>query len=168
MRVSTPEQKQHTLWRCWLKLVRESLSAVKQVLYLHELKGQPMRRKPSQSSRKKKPDYSLQMCTEKKTLIFRNMSCDLMKQKWKHLVIKIKEKGESLQAWEHHPNCEVWRWQHHVVGVFCCSRDWWNWQNRWHHEERTSCRNIEVTSQDISQEVKAWGQMGLPNGQRTT
>ena len=24
---------------------------------------------------------------------------------------------------------------------------------------------IEVTSQDISQEVKAWSQMGLPNGQ---
>ena len=27
------------------------------------------------------------------------------------------------------------------------------------------CGYIEATSQDISQEVKAWSQMGLPNGQ---
>ena len=27
------------------------------------------------------------------------------------------------------------------------------------------CAYIEATSQDISQEVKAWLQMGLPNGQ---
>jgi hypothetical protein len=27
------------------------------------------------------------------------------------------------------------------------------------------CEYIEATSQDISQEVKAWSQMGLPNGQ---
>ena len=28
------------------------------------------------------------------------------------------------------------------------------------------CGYIEATSQDISQEVKAWSQMGLPNGQQ--
>ena len=27
------------------------------------------------------------------------------------------------------------------------------------------CGYIEATSQDIRQEVKAWSQMGLPNGQ---
>ena len=27
------------------------------------------------------------------------------------------------------------------------------------------CGYIEATSQDINQEVKAWSQMGLPNGQ---
>ena len=25
-------------------------------------------------------------------------------------------------------------WQHHVVGVLCCRRDWCTSQNRWHHE----------------------------------
>ena len=30
---------------------------------------------------------------------------------------------------------------------------------------RENCEYIEATSQDISQEVKAWAQMGLPNGQ---
>ena len=35
----------------------------------------------------------------------------------------------------------------------------------WHHEVEKLCGYIEATSQDISQEVKAWSQMGLPNGQ---
>ena len=33
------------------------------------------------------------------------------------------------------------------------------------HEERKLCGYIEATSQDISQEVKAWLQVGLLNGQ---
>uniref|UniRef100_A0A673VS86 Pyruvate dehydrogenase E1 component subunit beta n=1 Tax=Salmo trutta TaxID=8032 RepID=A0A673VS86_SALTR len=33
-------------------------------------------------------------------------------------------KGGSLQAEEHHPNREARGWQHHVVGVLCCRRDW--------------------------------------------
>ena len=33
------------------------------------------------------------------------------------------------------------------------------------HEEGQLCGYIEATSQDISQEVQAWSQMGLPNGQ---
>ena len=33
------------------------------------------------------------------------------------------------------------------------------------HEEGKLGGYIEATSQDISQEVKAWSQMGLPNGQ---
>jgi hypothetical protein len=49
--------------------------------------------------------------------------------------------------------------------VLCCRRDWCTSQSRWHHEEGQLCGYIEATSQDISQEVKAWSQMGLPNGQ---
>ena len=33
------------------------------------------------------------------------------------------------------------------------------------HERGKLCGYIEATSQDISQEVKAWSQIGLPNGQ---
>ena len=46
----------------------------------------------------------------------------------------LKEKGGGLQAKEHHPNREAQRWQHHVVGVLCCWRDWCSSQNRWLHE----------------------------------
>ena len=49
-------------------------------------------------------------------------------------------------------------------GVLCCRRDWCTSQNRCHHEDGKLCGYIEATSQDISQEVKAWSQMGLPNG----
>jgi hypothetical protein len=73
-------------------------------------------------------------------------------------------KRGSLQAKEHHPNREAWGWQHHVVGVLCCRRDWCTSQNRWHHEVGKLRGYIEATSQDISQEVKAWLQLGLPNG----
>ena len=52
-------------------------------------------------------------------------------------------------------------WQHHVVGVLCCRRDWCTSQNRWHHEVGKLGGYIEATSQDISHEVKAWLQMGL-------
>ena len=38
-------------------------------------------------------------------------------------------------------------------------------KNRLHDEEGKLCGYIEATSQDISQEVKAWSQMRLPNGQ---
>ena len=37
-------------------------------------------------------------------------------------------------------------------------------KNRWHHEVGKLCGYIEVTSQDISREVKAWSQVRLPNG----
>ncbi|CDQ60164.1 unnamed protein product [Oncorhynchus mykiss] len=80
-------------------------------------------------------------------------------------MIMRKEKGGGLQAKEYHPNREARGWKHHVVGVLCCRRDWCTSQNRWHHEAGQLCGYIEATSQDISQEVKAWSQMGLPNGQ---
>jgi hypothetical protein len=77
----------------------------------------------------------------------------------------LEENGGGLQAEEHHPNHGTWGRQHHLVGVLCCRMDWCTSQNRWIHEEGTFCEYIEATSQDISQEVKAWSQMGLPNGQ---
>lgn len=42
----------------------------------------------------------------------------------------FEEKGGSFEASEHHPNCEVWGRQHHVVQLFCCRRDWCTSQNR--------------------------------------
>uniref|UniRef100_A0AAZ3RNR5 Tc1-like transposase DDE domain-containing protein n=1 Tax=Oncorhynchus tshawytscha TaxID=74940 RepID=A0AAZ3RNR5_ONCTS len=54
-------------------------------------------------------------------------------------------------------------WQHHVVGVLCCRRDWCTSQIRWHHEEGKLCGYIETASLDINQEDKAWSQMGFPN-----
>jgi hypothetical protein len=77
------------------------------------------------------------------------------------------KKGEACKPEEHHPNREAQGWQHHVVAVLCCRRDWCTSQNRWHNEERTIYPHIYphnlATSQDISQEVKAWSQRGLPN-----
>ena len=51
-----------------------------------------------------------------------------------------------LQAEEHHPNREAQGWQHHVVGVLCCRRDWCTSQNRWHPEEGKLYGYIEATS----------------------
>ena len=92
-----------------------------------------------------------------------------MKQKYNCLaimtIIMFGGKRGGLQAEEHCPNLEERGWQHHVVGVLCCRRDWCTSQNRWHHKVGKLCEYIEATSQDISQEVKAWLQMGLPNRQ---
>ena len=42
---------------------------------------------------------------------------------------------------------------------------WCTSHNRWHHEDGKLCWYIDATSLDISHEVKACSQMGLPNGQ---
>jgi hypothetical protein len=59
-------------------------------------------------------------------------------------------KRGGLQAEEHHPNREAQGWQHHVVGVLCCRRDWWTSQNRWPHEVGKLWGYYEATSQEIS------------------
>jgi hypothetical protein len=64
-------------------------------------------------------------------------------------IVMFGGKGGGMQAEEHHPNHEAWGWQHHVVGVLCCRRDWCTSQNRWHHEGGKLCGYIEATSQDI-------------------
>ncbi|CDQ96990.1 unnamed protein product [Oncorhynchus mykiss] len=53
----------------------------------------------------------------------------------------------------------------HGGGSIMLWGDWCTSQNRLHHEDGKLFGHIEATSQDISQEVKAWSQMGLPNGQ---
>ena len=63
--------------------------------------------------------------------------------------------GRCLQAKEHHPNHYARGWQHHVVGVLCCRRDWCTSQNRWQHEAGKLCGYIEATSQDISKESQS-------------
>uniref|UniRef100_A0AAZ3PE37 Tc1-like transposase DDE domain-containing protein n=1 Tax=Oncorhynchus tshawytscha TaxID=74940 RepID=A0AAZ3PE37_ONCTS len=74
----------------------------------------------------------------------------------------------KIQLFGHNDHCYIWRikgeacklkntiptvkhggWQHHVVGVLCCRRDWCTSQTRWHHEEGKLCGYIEATSQDI-------------------
>jgi hypothetical protein len=65
----------------------------------------------------------------------------------------LEEKGGCLQAEEHHPNREARGWQHHVVGVLCCRRDWCISQNRWHHEAGKLRGYIEETSQDIKLKI---------------
>lgn len=92
-----------------------------------------------------------------KTLIFGVISSGLMKLEWNCLaimtIITFGGKRKRLASL-HHPNCEAQEWQHHVVGVFCCRRDWWTSKNGRHHEERTWCGNTEATSQDISQTLE--------------
>jgi hypothetical protein len=47
----------------------------------------------------------------------------------------LEEKGGGLQAEEHNPIREARGWQHHVLRVLCCRRDWYTSPNRWHYEE---------------------------------
>ena len=51
----------------------------------------------------------------------------------------------------HHPNCEARGWQHHVVGVLCCRRDWCTSQNRWHHEEEN---DVDILKQHLKTSVR--------------
>ena len=55
-----------------------------------------------------------------------------------------------MQAEEHHPNREARGWQHHVVGVLCCRRDWCTSQNRWHHD----VRNFDILKQHLKTLVR--------------
>jgi hypothetical protein len=42
-------------------------------------------------------------------------------------------------------------WQHHVVGVLCCRRDWCTSQNRWHLEERN---DVDILNQHLKTSVR--------------
>uniref|UniRef100_A0AAZ3PS76 Transposase Tc1-like domain-containing protein n=1 Tax=Oncorhynchus tshawytscha TaxID=74940 RepID=A0AAZ3PS76_ONCTS len=146
-----------------------SVSTVKRVLYRHNLKGRSARKKPL-----------LQIRHKKARRWFATAHGDKDDTFWRNVLWSDEKK---IELFGHHDHCYVWKkkgeackpkntipteargWQHHVVGVLCCRRDWCTSQNRWHHEGVKLCGYIEATSQDISQEVKAWSQMGLPNGQ---
>ena len=144
-----------------------SISTVKRVLYRHNLKGLSARKKPLfQIRHKKKSDYGLQLHMGTKIVLFGEMSTGLMKL-FGHNDYRYvwRKKGEASKPKNTIPTMMHGLWQHHVVEGLCCRRDWCTSQNRWHHEAEKLCGYIEATSQDISQEVKAWLQMGLPNGQ---
>ena len=79
------------------------------------------------------------------------------------MTIVLEEKGGGLQAEGYHPNREAWGWQHHVVGVFAAGGT-----GALHKIDgimkKGNYVDILKQHQDINQEVKAWSQMGLPNG----
>ena len=111
-----------------------SISTVNRVLYQHNLKGRSERKKPL-----------LQNCHKNRQTTVCNCTWGQDRTFWRNVLWS-----------DDHPNREARGWQHHVVGVFRCRRDWCTSQNRWHHESGKLCGYIEATSQDISQEVKAW------------
>ena len=58
-----------------------------------------------------------------------------------------------MQAEEHHPNREARGWQHHVVGVLCCRRDWCTSQNRWHYEGGRKENVVDILKQHLKTSV---------------
>ena len=146
-----------------------SISTVKQVLYRHNLKGRSARKKPLLQNHHKKA--RLRFATahgDEDGTFWRNVlwsdetKIELLGRNDHRCVWR--EKGEACQ-----PKNTIPTMKHGVAasccGVLCCRRDWCTSQNRWHHEGGKLCGYMEKTSQDISQEVKVWSQMGLPNGQ---
>ena len=139
-----------------------SISTVKRVLYRHNLKGRSARKKPQLQNRHEKPDYGLQLHMGTKIVLFGETASGQMNQKENCLAIMTIAMfgGKMGRLASRRTQSQPWS-----MGVLCCRRDWCTSQNRWHHEERKLCGYIEATSQDVSQEVKAWPQMGLPNEQ---
>jgi len=43
--------------------------------------------------------------------------------------MREREQTLSTSHKEHHPNCEEWWWQHHIIGMFLISRDWGTYQD---------------------------------------
>ena len=54
--------------------------------------------------------------------------CGLMKPRWNFLAymqkVMLVHTQHSTSSKEHHPYCEAWWWQHHVMGTCLISRDW--------------------------------------------
>ncbi|CDQ61727.1 unnamed protein product [Oncorhynchus mykiss] len=125
-----------------------SKSTVKRVLYRYNLKGLSARKKPLLQNRHKKA--GLRFATahgDKDCTFWRNVLCS---DGTKIELLGHNAKG-ALQAEEHHPNREARGWQHHVVGVLCCRRNWCTSQNRWHHEEENY---VDILKQHLKTSLK--------------
>ena len=48
-------------------------------------------------------------------------------------------------------NCEARRWQHHIVVVLFCRRDWCTSQNRWHQREENY---VDMLKQHLKTSVR--------------
>uniref|UniRef100_A0A3B4BM26 Uncharacterized protein n=1 Tax=Periophthalmus magnuspinnatus TaxID=409849 RepID=A0A3B4BM26_9GOBI len=75
------------------------------------------------------------------------------------------DKGGCLQAGEHHPNCEIRGWQHHVVGLFCCRRDWWTSQNRCIMRKEHYVEILKQHLKTSARKLKLGLKWGVPNRQ---
>ena len=73
-------------------------------------------------------------------------------------------KGGGLQAEDHHPTREAQGWQHHVVGCFVAGETGALLKLDGIMREEI---DVDILKQHLktSVKVKAWSQMGLPNGQ---
>lgn len=113
-------------------------------------------------------DYSLQLHMGTKISISGDMLCGLTKQLncWA-IMINCIFGGKRWKLWSLRTPSQLWSMgvAASCCGAFYCRRDWCTSQNRWHHEKRKLGGHIEAASEGISQEVEAWAQMGLPNGQ---
>ena len=116
-----------------------SIFTVKQVLYPHNLKGRLARQGRSHCSKTTTKKVRLWFATAHgdKDRSFRRNCLWSDKTKLEMFghndqCYVWREKGEAR---EHYPNHKARGWQHHVVGVLGCRRDWCTSQNRWHHEK---------------------------------
>ena len=148
-----------------------SISTVKRVLYQHNLIGRSARYKPllKNCHKKSQTTFGLQLHIGTKIVLFWEISSGLMKQKYNCLAIMttVMVGGKSWRLSSRRNTSQLWSTgvAASCCGLLCYMRDLCTSQNRWLHEDGKLCGYIEATSQDISQEVKAWSQMGLPNGQ---
>ena len=146
------------------------ISTVKLVLYRHNLKGHSARKKPL-----------LQNHHTKARLRFATAHGDKDRTFWRNVLWSDETKIELFVQNDHH---YVWRKKGKACkpkntiltvkhgggstmlwGCFASGGTGALLKIGLHHEGGKLCGYIEATSQDISREVKAWLQMGLPNGQ---
>lgn len=69
-------------------------------------------------------------------------------------IATFERKRENLQAWEHHPKCEVRWWQHHAVCMLSYKRDQSINLNGIQREKLSG--NFKAASGDANQEDRAW------------